>query len=661
MRFRPIPALAALAVVALTAAGCGTEGETILTVGANTYTIGDLADYYAHLDPSTRPIISNYEDARDYLAAFANKALLETAAREAGYYENPMVVAEFEAWRRGRLVSALQQQVTADVTVTEQELNAWVERFLSEGDYISLIQFASLAEAQAAYERLAAGEDFGRVARETFYMKTPGDIFLAQAGGVNDPPLQWSPSRRNEVIFDLEKGRFCKPVFYDLHNEWVYYIFLNRGPARKGDFAVTDGDLVRPRLRQEMLFERAKDEWNSYLADLRDRATIEVNRDLVDRLDAILEDVYRRSTEGGLIADRETLLSIRPEDLIGIGSTMAEPTPFAREVAARANQRRRMLTEAIAPFFQEHRDDSLVKVNGESVPLRFCTQNILLWLSIDDTRLLRPESRKELLQRFVDTSSDDQLALERALELGLGTQEPLASKIARKQDEIAVTLFRQERFLATQPRPTEDEVRRRYEDTRDRFVYDRKMAYYLAVLPDRDRAVELRALLADEANFDPQAEPIKSLAELETRAPGEPLARSPEELLRVIIRDESVDKKTASIHQSVQIDEADDYTLPGFDHDKGWLSPVIEGERDGVKGYGILYVVDILPPANRTLENDPTVYNFIVDELMREAEPDLFDSFLEELRKTYPVVYDETLVEDLFDALLEASRTVPEA
>ncbi|MCX7020700.1 MAG: hypothetical protein NTW26_00230 [bacterium] len=187
------------------------------------------------------------------------------------------------------------------------------------------------------------------------------------------------------------------------------------------------------------------------------------------------------------------------------------------------------------------------------------------------------------------------------------------------------------------------------------------MAYYLAILPDRDRAEELRALLVDEANYDPKAETIGSLADLKTRAPGEPLAHNPEELLRIIIRDESLDKKSANVNQSVQIDDADDYLLPGFDHGKGWISPVIEGERDGVKGYGILYVVDILPPANRTLENDPTVYNYLVDELMGEAEPGLFNSFLEELKKTYPVVYDDELVNDLFDALLEASRTVPEA
>ncbi|OGD79383.1 MAG: hypothetical protein A2Y64_08950 [Candidatus Coatesbacteria bacterium RBG_13_66_14] len=661
MRFRPIPTFLAAAAVALLSAGCGAEGETILTVGGNTYTIGDLADYYAHLDPSTRPIISNYEDARDYLTAFGNKALLETAAREAGYYENPMAVAEFESWRRGRLISALQQQVTADVTVTEQELNAWVQRFLSEGVEFSLIQFASLAEAQASHERLEAGEDFGRVARETFYMKGPGDIFLAQAGGASEIPLQWSPSRRNEVIFGLGEGRFCEPMFYDLHNEWVYYIFLNRGPAPKDGFTVTDGDQIRPRLRQEMLFERAKEKWDSFLGDLRSRATVEVNQDLLDQLDAMLEDINRRSTAEGLIAGRDLLLSIKPEDLVGLGSTMAKPTAFALEITTRANARRVMFAETISPFFQEHRNDFLVKVNGESVPLRFCTQNILMWLPIDDTRLLRPESRRELLQRFVDSSVNDQLALQEAVELGLDTGEPLASKIARKQDEIAVTLFRQERFLATQSRPTEDEVRRRYEETIDRFVYDRRMAYYLAVLPDRDRAEELRALLVDEANFASQIEPIVSLAELETRAAGEPLARSPEELLRIIIRDESLDKKTANIHQSVEIDEADGYLLPGFEHDKGWISPVIEGERDGVKGYGILYVLDILPPADRTLENDPTLYSYLVDELMREAEPGLFDDFIEELKKSYPVVCDEELVEELFDALLDASRTVPEA
>ncbi|MCK4594501.1 hypothetical protein KAU45_08360 [bacterium] len=660
MRSRLIHLLT-LAVVAAILAGCSAEGETILTVGMSSYTIGELADYYAHLDPVTRPIISNYSDARDYLIAFANKTLLETAAREAGYYENPMAVAEFDIWHRNRLITALQRRVTADVTVTERELNTWVERFGREGVYISLIQFASQAEARQAHERLLAGEDFATVARQTFYMKGPSDVFLAKAGGVNEPPLQWSPSHRNQVIFDLEAGQFSPPVFHDLHNEWVYYIFLNRGGASPEDFVVTEGDQVRPRLHQEILLERTRNVWEEHLVKLRARATVEVNQDLIDELDALLGDVYQRSTDQGLIASREYLLSIEPEDLIGLGSTMAEPTPLAREIASQSAQRRTLLLEAISPFFDGHKNDFLVKVNGGAVPLRYCTQNILLWLAIDDTRILRPESRRELLQRLVDVSVDQQLALAEAEELGLDAQEPLASKIARKRDEIAVSLFRQERFLATQPRPTEEEVRRRYSETKDRFVYDQKMAYYLAVLTDRTRAEELRELLADESNFDPQAEPIKGLVEIETRGEGEPLTRNPEELMRLIIGEESVDKETASIHRTVEIGGADAYQLPGFEHDKGWLSPVIEAERDTVTGYGILYVVDVLPPMNRTLENDPTLYSFLVDELMGEAQPELFDEFLQELKGSYTVVYDEDLIEELFDALLEASRTVPEA
>lgn len=660
MKSRVVHLLPLAATLALLA-GCSTEGEIILTVGMSSYTIGELADYYAHLDPATRPIISNYEDARDYLRTFANKSLLETAAREAGYYENPMAVAEFDIWRRNRLITALQRRVTADVTVTERDINNWVERFGAEGIYMSLIQFASEAEALKAHERLSAGEDFATVARETCYMRSPGDVFLAKAGGVNEPPLQWSPSSRNQAIFDLEAGQFSTPVFYDLHNEWVYYIFLNRGAASPEDFVITEGDRIRPRLQQEMLLERSRHVWYEHLAKLRARATVEVNQDLIDELDALLEDVYRRSMDQGLMASREYMLALEPEDLVGLGSTMAEPTPIGLEITRRSAERRTLLLDSISPFFDAHKNDFLVKVNGGVVPLRYCTQNILLWLSIDDKRLLHPESRRELLRRFVDVSVDQQLALTEAEEMGLNAEEPLASKIARKRDDITVTLFRQERFLANQPRPTEEEVRRRYSETKDRFVYDRKLAYYLAVLTDRTRAEELRELLADESNFDPQADPITHLGEIETRGEGEPLARSPEELLRLVIGEESVDKETASIHRTVEIGVADDFQLPGFEHDKGWLSPVIEAERDGVTGYGILYVVDVLPPVSRTLENDPSLYSFLVDELMGEARPELFSAFLEELGESYPVVYDEELVEDLFDALLEASRTVPEA
>ena len=643
-----------LVAVAALSGFIGCSSEPVIDVGDTSIAIDDVIEHYKYQD--RKPEIYTLSDAESYLESYAVKTLLEIAAREAGYYEDPMVVNSYESIRRRLLIGAYQADLFSDITVTEEELETWVEKNQGTGLWAGFIQCASLEEAQAAYERLEAGEDFGEVARDAYYLKGVSDIYLAQRGGLVDIPVDWRPVPRNETLYALEDGEYSEPFFYDLYNEWVYYIVHRVGEADPEEIPEQDSERLKQLLASEVLALRRNELLEAHLEELRGDAKIDVNQDLLDELDRQLAAFYEMAVAEELISPREDLLSLEGEDLAGIANIPGGPDSRGKQIAQTAQKRRQMLDQTLSAFFDKHKNDPLVTVNGESVALRHCSQHLLLWMAADDTRMLRPASRAEILQRFVDKSVDDELLLQQAVAEGFEDQPRMAARLQRRLNEAAVTQFFNQEFMENRPRPTEEEVQQFYQDNVDRFVMDERLSYQLFLTKDRELAEEVNAVVTDPDNYSADVEPVTSVAEIEERlASGEPMHRIIPNLLRVYIAELSEDVSTATSNAIIERPEADDFTRPGFEHETGWTSPVLEGTRDGETYYGILHVIDVSDPVNRSLENDPTLYDFIVAQILMGSQEEEFQAFLDELKQRYPVSVDLEQAADLLDSVMELS------
>lgn len=654
-----LPLAAILVLGVLLVAGC--SSEPAVTVADTSYTIEEIVEHYRYQD--RKPDIFTLTDAESYLEAFGTKTLLETAARDLGYYDDPTLLTDHEALRRQFLVRAYQNKVYSDISVSEEELDRWVERNQSTGVWAEYLMCSSRAKAEEAYERLQGGESFASVCQDLFYLKGLNEVFRAQAGGRSRTPIAWRPVPRNETLYELETGEISEPLFYDLNKEWVYYIIRRGEDADPAQVERPDAEVLRSQLRSEVTQLRRREAWLERVDELRSRAEVEVNEELVTELDNLLEKYNEWCLDQGLMpVAREALLSLTPEQVnTGVAGVPGEPDEEVARLVNRQRNRRTGLVNTLSPFFEENADETLVTVDGVEVPLRYTSQFILEWLTMDDTRLLMPDSREELLQRFVDKSVEEQLAVAAAEADGLAEQPRMLARLQRKLDEAAVSRFFEQEFNANRPRPTEDEVSQYYEANKERFVHDEKLVYQLFTTTDRELAEEVQAVLSNPDNYSLDVEPVKTVAEAEQRLEaGEPLHNLPDALMRLYVAELSDDVATATGNKSVDLDEADPLLRPGFEHETGWLSPVLEAEREGEKVYGVLYVVDIIEPQNRTLENDNLLYDSLVMEMMQATQNEEFDAFISELKQTYPVTVDLDQAPDLLEAVMDLATQRPE-
>ena len=195
---------------------------------------------------------------------------LEATLAEAG--------TDRESWRRAAerdlTIEKLQAAITAPVTVSEQELDAWIARHrdrreLPEEVRASQILVRTEAEAIEARRRILGGASFADVAREISLSPDAdrgGDLGYFARGQM--------PPEFDEAVFSLPRGQISDVV----ESPYGFHLFLviDRRPGRTR----SDAEL-RADVRTALLAGKREEAFRAWLADARAKASIKYNRSLV--------------------------------------------------------------------------------------------------------------------------------------------------------------------------------------------------------------------------------------------------------------------------------------------------------------------------------------------------------------------------------------------
>ena len=195
---------------------------------------------------------------------------LEATLAEAG--------TDRESWRRAAerdlTIEKLQAAIAAAVTVSEQELDAWIarhrdQRELPEEVRASQILVRTEAEASEARRRILGGASFADVAREISLSPDAdrgGDLGYFARGQM--------PPEFDAVVFTLPRGQTSEVVGspYGFH----LFLVLDRRPGRTR----TEAEL-RANVRTALLADKREEAFKSWLANTRAKASIKYNRSLV--------------------------------------------------------------------------------------------------------------------------------------------------------------------------------------------------------------------------------------------------------------------------------------------------------------------------------------------------------------------------------------------
>jgi peptidyl-prolyl cis-trans isomerase C len=182
------------------------------------------------------------------------------------------------SWRRAAerdlTIEKLQVTITAPVTVSDQELDAWIARHRDRRELPEEVRAAQLlvrteAAAVEARRRILGGMAFAEVAREISLSPDAdrgGDLGFFARGQM--------PPEFDEVVFPLPRGQLSEVVA----SPYGFHLFLvtDRRPARTR----SDAEL-RADVKTALLAGKREEAFRAWLTDARAKASIKYNRSLV--------------------------------------------------------------------------------------------------------------------------------------------------------------------------------------------------------------------------------------------------------------------------------------------------------------------------------------------------------------------------------------------
>jgi len=301
------PRVLVIAVALMLAGGCRLPRDTAAVVDGRrieaaeleaavrsfTATFGQLPpDLERELPRVRRGVLERLIDRELMLAEAARRGIRpspEELERALAPAREGMPAKEFEAtlteagtdldgWRRTAerdlTVEKLQAAITAPVTVSDQELDAWIARHRDRRELPEEVRAAQLlvrteAEAIEARRRIGGGSAFADVAREVSLSPD-----AARGGDLGYFARGQMPPEFDEAVFALPRGQVSDVV----ESPYGFHLFLviDRRPARTR----SDAEL-RTDVRGALLAGKREEAFRAWLARARAGANITYNRSLV--------------------------------------------------------------------------------------------------------------------------------------------------------------------------------------------------------------------------------------------------------------------------------------------------------------------------------------------------------------------------------------------
>ncbi len=233
-KFIMILCLAALAAFSLT---CGTsEDKAVARVGGEIMTVAMVKEHYLAISREARPELPTFDEQEQFVRDIVSKEILATEARKIGIDKLPEVTqATNNAIQRKAWEVFYQEQVKSAVEVTEADIQDLYEK-QRYSYHLLWIFLRSQAQADEVSRRIAAGEDFGKLA-EIYSM----DPSRERAGDIGARPLGTLPQSVEETVNALSPGGVTDPIVYD-----SYYVIIKL--VEKAEQQVPDLEGARPGL-----------------------------------------------------------------------------------------------------------------------------------------------------------------------------------------------------------------------------------------------------------------------------------------------------------------------------------------------------------------------------------------------------------------------------
>jgi len=258
-----------------------TKGPYLAKVGDSVITQADFEREMKGLPQFVQKMFEGPGGNEKFLEELIKRELLYKEAIKKGLEKDPEYVKKLEDFKRITLVGLLlQKEIEGKVKVSDQEIKQYYEKNKDKFAPVTQIRASQILvktedEAKKIEDKLKKGEDFAQLAKkysiDTATAKNGGDLGYFSRGQML-PEVEAAAMR-------LKPGEISEPVKTKLG-----YHIIKVTDKKTGQ--VVEFDKVRNLIQQNLMAEKQKEVFDSYVDGLKKNYKVEINKEALSKLSA---------------------------------------------------------------------------------------------------------------------------------------------------------------------------------------------------------------------------------------------------------------------------------------------------------------------------------------------------------------------------------------
>ena len=273
--------LGVLAIILLFACAKKEEKQAsyLAKVGNSVITEADLEREIKNLPDFVQKMFEGTSGREKFLEELVKRELLYQEALKKGLDKDLAYQKKLEDFKKINLVGILlEKEIESKAKVSDKEIRDYYEKHKEDFAPVNQVRLSRIVvntegEAQEVLERLKKGEDFAQVAKkssiDTVSAKKGGDLGIFSRGEI--------PPEFQVVATRLKTGEISKPIKTKSGYEIIKVTDKKMGQ-------VIEFEKIKNLISQNLLAEKQKESFDSYIEGLKKKYKVEINKEAVSKL-----------------------------------------------------------------------------------------------------------------------------------------------------------------------------------------------------------------------------------------------------------------------------------------------------------------------------------------------------------------------------------------
>jgi peptidyl-prolyl cis-trans isomerase C len=257
------------------------QGSYLAKVGNTTITEADLEREISNLPDFVQKMFEGPNGRQRFLDELIKREILYQEALKKGLDKDPVYQRKLEDFKKMNMVGLLlEREIESKTKISDKEVRDYYEQHKEEFAPITQVRLSHIVmnkeeEAQKILERLKKGEDFAQIAKnnslDTASAKKGGDLGFFTRGDI--------PQEFGSIVVRLKTGEVSEPIKTKSGYEIVKVTDKKVGQ-------VIEFEKIKNLISQNLLAERQKKSFDSYIEGLRKKYNVEITKEAVSKLDS---------------------------------------------------------------------------------------------------------------------------------------------------------------------------------------------------------------------------------------------------------------------------------------------------------------------------------------------------------------------------------------